>query len=243
MTEYINKSNITKGVIGLSGGLDSSVMAYISVNVFGKDNVYGLILPSDSNSDDDNSHGKQIAKTLGLRYDIINIDPIVTAFKESSTFFDRDILSSGNLKARIRMCLLYGANEPGGIVIGTDNKSENLIGYFTKYGDGGVDINPLENLYKTQVRMLAKNLNVPDTIISKPPTAGLWKNQTDESEIGLSYETLDSILFGKELNFSNSEIKKYAKVSEEDIKRAEDLERKSKHKRELPPGPTVINYV
>lgn len=181
-------------VIGLSGGIDSTVVAYLVAQAISPNQVYGLILPSQTNQPSDQSDAEVIAQKLGIHYETILIDPLVTCFKESTTFYSTP-LTLGNLKARIRMSLLYGkANQVNGLVVGTGNKSELLSGYFTKYGDGGVDLLPLGDLYKTQVWKLAQELGVPNQIIDKPPTAGLWPGQTDEAELGLSYQTLDTIL-------------------------------------------------
>jgi len=155
------------GVIGLSGGIDSTVVAYLSVRALGKEKVYGLILPYGKQSTE---HGELIAKQLGIDYDIINIKPMVDAFEKQAKYFEEE-LPKGNLMARVRMCLLYGAaNKMGRLVLGTTNKSEMEIGYFTKHGDGAVDIEPIVHLYKTEVWKLAEELKepeVPKEIIEK----------------------------------------------------------------------------
>lgn len=179
------------GVIGLSGGIDSTLVAYLAVNALGKDRVHGLIMPYETSKDTDDA--LQVTKILNLSPEIFNITSQVDLYQNTGYFHDK--ISKGNLMARTRMCLLYGiANEKNMLVLGTSNKSEIGIGYFTKYGDGGVDIEPIGDLYKTEVRELAKFLGIPDNIIYKDPSAGLWEGQTDEEELGIDYITLDKFL-------------------------------------------------
>ena len=211
------------GVIGLSGGIDSTVVAYLSVRALGKEKVYGLILPYGKQSTE---HGELIAKQLGIDYDIINIKPMVDAFEKQAKYFEEE-LPKGNLMARVRMCLLYGAaNKMGRLVLGTTNKSEMEIGYFTKHGDGAVDIEPIVHLYKTEVWKLAEELKepeVPKEIIEKKPSAELWKGQTDENELGFSYYTLDRYLKGETEG-----------IEKKVIERIENLRKSSWHKKQMP---------
>ncbi len=182
-------------VIGLSGGIDSSVVAFLATEALGADKVHVIMSPSDSNTSEDLELAKRVAKILNLKSYVFSIEPMLEAFQKSTNNLYSSQYSTGNLKARIRMSLLYGeANEIGGIVLGTGNKTELMIGYFTKYGDGGVDLLPIGDLYKTEERELAKHIGVPQEIIDRPPTAGLWEGQTDEEEIGITYEVLDKIL-------------------------------------------------
>lgn len=183
------------GVIGISGGIDSAVVAYLSVNALGKTNVRGVLMPCGKQSTED---AKFVAETLGISYEILNIKPIVDVFKQVAPHYFSTKLSEGNLRARIRMCLLYGcANTNQMVVMGTGNKSEMMIGYFTKYGDGGVDLEPIAHIYKTQIWEIARHLKVPNKIIEKSPSAELWDGQTDEGELGFNYYTLDKILKGE----------------------------------------------
>lgn len=234
-----------KGVIGLSGGVDSALVAALAVKALGKENVLGLMMPA-GNSAIDLEYARQHADHLGIKYEVINLQPIVKACETntSNLFWDKidslfwDRIDTGNLKARLRMIHLYAAaRRYEGIVLGTGNKSEDMIGYFTKYGDGGVDILPIAQLYKTQVWKLAKEVGVPDYIVKRAPTAGLWHGQTDEGELGIKYSNLDRILLGYELGFSSKEI---AKINNLEKKVVEDIFNKiaiSNHKRELPPMP------
>jgi NAD+ synthase len=182
-------------VLGLSGGIDSSVVAALAARALGPENVLGIMMPSSVNSPQDLEDSKVLAKKLGIKTKVISIQPMLDAFSSQLKPEKRAI---ANLMARIRMCVLYyHANTMNYLVVGTGNKSEISIGYFTKCGDGGCDILPIGELYKTQVRQLAKTLGIPKAIIDKTPTAGLWPGQTDEGEIGMTYEQLDSTLAGK----------------------------------------------
>lgn len=178
-------------VIGISGGVDSTVCAFLAVNALGKENVLGILAPPDD------PDALKIAKKLGIKYEAINIEPIVESYKKETKIFN-DKNSKGNLKSRIRMGILYGyANEQKRMVMGTGNKSELVLGYFTKYGDGACDMLPLGDFLKREIYGLAKYLSVPESIINKAPSAGLYEGQTDEGEIGMSYrDEIDPMLSG-----------------------------------------------
>ena len=191
----VSEANANGLVVGLSGGIDSTLAAFLACEAVGKDNVFGIVMPSTTTPTEDKLHGTVIAQLLGINYKEIAIDSILNEFL-SVTQLEEDKLSIGNLKARIRMSIIYFyANSKNYLVSGTGNKSEILIGYFTKHGDGACDIEPIGDLYKTDVYQLAKYLEIPQEIIDKPPRAGLWNNQTDEDEIGMTYELLDKILY------------------------------------------------
>lgn len=189
---------VVKGaVIGLSGGIDSTITAYLTVDALGSKNVLGVLLPEKSNSSkQDIDDALEVSKLLGIEYKIIDISKILNSFSYAISDFDKyNLLAYGNLKARTRMCILYyHANLLHRMVIGTGNRTELLLGYFSKYGDGGVDIEPIGGLFKTQVRGLGRYMNIPEQIIDKIPTAGLWHGQTDEGELGITYEEADKIL-------------------------------------------------
>ncbi len=201
-----NKVTMAKAkgvVLGLSGGIDSAVVAVLCKKVFPK-HTLTLVMPCHSiNKDLDDA--LELAKKFNIFYKIIDLSEIYDLFvsvlldrKEKKASFK---LAEENIKPRLRMITLYYfANKLNYLVVGTGNKTELMVGYFTKYGDGGADILPLGNLLKNQVRELAEYLRIPKKIISKPPSAGLWKGQTDEEEIGVSYEQLDKYLNGEELN-------------------------------------------
>ena len=193
---YVKKSGTKGCIVGLSSGIDSTVTAYLAVKALGRENVLGLIMPERNLTPaEDVLDAIEIASTLNIEFSVVEIADILNAFFISiPELVESDLAATGNLKARIRMCALYYyANIMNRIVMGTSNRTELLLGYFTKYGDGGVDIEPLGNLYKTQVKALAKYLEVPQHIIDKTPTAGLWPGQTDEGELGLSYEEIDTV--------------------------------------------------
>ncbi len=193
----VTESGAQGAVIGLSGGIDSTLTAYLTVRALGPDNVLGIMLPeSGITSKQDIDDAVEVARVLGIEHNVTEISSVLQAFSSAIPGFDSDAkTANGNLKARTRMCILYyHANLMHRMVVGTGNKTELLLGYFTKYGDGGVDIEPIGGLYKTQVRELARHMGVAAKIIDKTPTAGLWPGQTDESELGVSYEMADRIL-------------------------------------------------
>jgi len=237
ITKEVEKANARGGVVALSGGIDSSLVATIASKVI---ELKGLILPEVGvNRPEDMEDARTLAETLGIDYEVIEINPILEKIREIRSVKDR--IAWANLKPRVRMILNYlVANEEKRLVLGTGNKTELLLGYFTKYGDGGVDILPIGDLYKTQVRQLARFVGIPEKIIKKPPSAGLWKGQTDEEELGATYEVMDKILY---LLVDKGMIKE--KVAEElgvDFSLVDRLERKmneSKHKRVMP---KILNF-
>lgn len=233
------KESGAKGVVlGISGGIDSAVTAYLAVKALGKDKVLGLIMPYYQNQDTEDAI--YVCKTLEIDYKIISIKNIVDEL-EKALNFKIDKVTKGNLMVRSRMIILYGfANALNYLVLGTSNKSEYLVGYFTKWGDGASDIAPLLGLYKTEVRELAKILGVPEKIISKTPTAGLWQGQTDEEELGIEYNLLDKILYKlMDSKKKMEEIAKELNISLERVLYVENLIKKSKHKRILPRFPKI----
>lgn len=212
-------------VIGLSGGVDSSVVAALAKRSLGSAKVLGLILPCDSNSKDA-ERARIVAKKLGIKTDTVDLAPAFRCFGDTLPEADKKTL--GNLKSRLRMLTLYYyANRNNLLVLGTSNKSEIAIGYFTKHGDAAADLEPINDLYKTQVFELAKYLEIPEEIITATPTAGLWDGQTDESEIGMSYAELDAILKAVERG-------RDYEVAKEKIARVAEMIKKSSHKRKLP---------
>jgi len=178
-------------VVGLSGGIDSSVTAVLSGMALG-DNVIGLILPC-NNHPDDEKLALKVARKFNIRVKKVELGDIYERL--CGVYLSGSRIAKANLKPRLRMTMLYYlANTLDYLVAGTGNRSELMVGYFTKYGDGGCDILPLGGLLKTQVRKLARELGIPAEIIKRPPSAGLWEGQTDEDEIGICYDDLDKYL-------------------------------------------------
>lgn len=187
------KNSGAKGIVlGLSGGIDSAIVAALAKKAVGTDNLLVLFMPCNSNPQD-LKDAKLVAHKLGLKSKLVDLSAV---YKNFLKILPGAIsLARGNLKPRLRMSTLYYfANKLNYLVCGTGNKSELLVGYFTKYGDGGVDILPIADLFKRQVRQLAGELKIPQGIITKAPTAGLWQGQTDEVEMGITYNELDDIL-------------------------------------------------
>ncbi len=187
----LKTSNCKGFIVGLSGGLDSAVVAALAKRAAGK-NLVCVIMPVESHKKD-LEDAKLIAKRFKLKTQFVELTPIYESFIK--LFSKPSKLAKANLKARLRMIVLYCfANKLNYLVVGTGNKSELMMGYFTKYGDGGVDLLPLGGILKTDVKKLAKHLKVPETVIRKAPSAGLWQGQTDEAELGITYCKLDEIL-------------------------------------------------
>ena len=234
----VSEANADGLVIGLSGGIDSTVAAFLACEAVGKENVFGVVLPSTTTPTEDKLHGTTIAQLLGINYKEMAIDSILNEFL-SVAQLEEDKLAIGNLKARIRMSIIYFyANSKNYLVNGTGNKSEIVIGYFTKYGDGACDIEPIGDLYKTDVYELAKYLNVPQEIIDKPPRAGLWNNQTDEDEIGMTYELLDKILYRYiEKDIAAESIAEELYIDVDEINDIIDRVQRNQHKSKVPESP------
>ena len=238
----VNEAKAKSVVIGLSGGLDSAVTTKMCVEALGKEKVFCILLPTENTPKEDTEDALEFAKSLGVKYRIINISGIVK--KIASTIHNKmKKKEMGNIHARTRMIVLYYfANKNNYLVVGSGNKTELLMGYFTKYGDGACDIMPLGDLYKTQVRELAKHLKIPEKIINKTPRAGLWKGQTDESELGIKYEILDQILYGMEKGLKNNEIVKSVGVEISEVKRIKNIVNSTKHKRKMPEIARIGQY-
>ncbi len=215
-------------ILGLSGGVDSAVVAALLVKAIPADRVFAYHLPSSTNTLVDLNDAKQLAHSLQIHFETIPIDGILSAYAMMNP--ELSPLALGNLKARVRMSLLYTrANVLGGLVIGTGNKTELQLGYFTKYGDGGVDLLPIAHLYKTQIWDLAQELNLPTTFTTKAPSAGLWEGQTDEAELGVTYVLADQILSAIEHEQSLVQFPATA------VKRVQQLMQLGQHKQSLPP--------
>ncbi len=233
----ISDAKVKGVVVGLSGGIDSTVTAYLMVKALGKDKVLGLIMPYRTTPKEDIEDALEIARGLGIKYYYIDIVNIRDAFAKSLPDFDEnDKVSSGNLLPRIRMTILYYyANKYNLLVAGTGDKSELLLGYFTKYGDGGVDFLPIGDLYKTQVRYLGKVLEIPEKIVNKPSSPRLWTGHLAEVELGLKYEVIDLILYTIfDLGMSINEASRKTGIDIEIFEMILSKVRSTEHKRSLP---------
>lgn len=181
-------------VVGVSGGIDSAVALHLAVAAVGTDGVTGYVLPDTPSDPENMADARWLCRDIGVEPREANIAPIVAAFDDRYAA-DLDVTSLGNVRARIRMVFLYlAANHGERLVVGPDNRSEHLLGYFTKFGDGAADVRPLGDLYKTDVYALADYLGIDDRFVEKTPTAELWAGQTDEGEIGANYEAIDPFL-------------------------------------------------
>ncbi|MDR3063678.1 MAG: NAD+ synthase [Methanobrevibacter sp.] len=266
--DIVKKSNSSGIIIGLSGGIDSSVVGYLLTEALGKDKVFAYHLYSSTTPKEDTDDSRLMAKILDIEYHEIPIDDILNQYlADFNSYSNMDCLkinknshqlSTGNLKARIRMSILYYfASLKNSLVAGTGNRSELLIGYFTKFGDGACDFELIGDVYKSQLKLLARHWNIPEQIFTKAPNAGLWDGQTDEDEIGMTYDLLDSLLYyivDKELN--NEDILEKIAVSSDmangdrdteiiDINIVDNVREKieiNKHKIDSPPSPFKGNF-
>jgi len=225
-----------RGIIGLSGGIDSSLTTVLAKRALTDQHLEIVFLPDATTPEQDVIDVKELAGEFDLTFSEFDIDPLVTAFRRDLGPFSE--LAAANLKARIRMVVLYAiANQKGGLVLGTGNLSEYLLGYFTKYGDGAADIAPLTHLYKEEVKEIASCLQIPESIISKPPSAGLWDGQTDEEELGGSYEDIDKVLYLKhDCNYPLKRAQSTLNLESDFVKNIYDMVDNSAHKREEPAG-------
>jgi NAD+ synthase len=232
--EELAKFSYRRAIVGLSGGLDSSVCAFLAARAIGPKNVIGLILPYGISFGEDVRDAQSLARRLGIRSQVIDISPMVDAY--FSRYPTQDRVRIGNKMARERMSILYdfSAREKA-LILGTSNKTELLIGYGTIHGDMACAINPLGDLYKTQIKKLAAHLGVPAKILKKRPTAGLWPGQTDEGELGLTYSEIDQILFQL---IDERKAKKdviAAGFDSEAVEKIANLIKNSEFKRKMPP--------
>jgi NAD+ synthase len=240
--EYVENAGADGIVLGLSGGIDSGTVAAMSSLSVGGPRVTGLMLPEkETYNSKDIDDAKFVAKKFGLKTQVCNITPVLEAFYNTIPIFDQaDKLCKGNIKARTRMIYLYYyANKLNKIVCGSSDKSETMIGYFTKWGDVAADISPLMDLYKTQVRKLAEHIGIPSELAAKPSTPALWPNQLAETELGIKYETLDLILYGLEKFMTTKEIAQQISVKKSLIEKVKNRWLSVEHKRRLPLVPKV----
>lgn len=222
---YFKAAKRKLAVVGISGGLDSAATLALCVRALGRENVVAVLLPSSSTPKEDVADARALARQFKVEKIEFPIDGVLASFGR----FSKGRLIRANLSSRIRMAILYSiANSRNGLVVGSSDKSELLLGYFTKYGDGAADLFPLGGFYKTQVRQIAIHLGVPRKIAFKPPSPALWKGQTAQKELGFSYEAADPILQDIEKGKSQAFLaRKYGKRL---VKRILSMIGKNRHK-------------
>jgi NAD+ synthase len=232
--DYMKTAGLSKGVLGLSGGVDSALCYVLACEALGPQNVVGVLLPTENTGERFLENARLLVEMKGGVERTIDITPVVDRFERILSPLPRSRL--GNIAARVRMIFLYDVSaEVGGLVIGTGNRTELLLGYFTVFGDGGCGMEPIGDLYKTEVWEMAKLVGVPDRIIEEKPTAGLWKGQTDEGELGLSYSEADAILrLLVDGRFTAEQVEKGG-FDRAKIDRVISLMGSSRYKRRMPP--------
>ena len=217
LSDYLISSGLKKYILGVSGGIDSALSAALAVKAVGKQNVIGLLLPYRSSHPDSVNDAKLLCKHLDIEYQTIDISPMVDAWFDTYEQ-EASSLRRGNLMARSRMCVLYDLSAKyNALVLGTSNLSEIMTGYFTQFGDSAAAIEPLAQLYKTEIWQMSKELGIPAKLIAKVPTADLWAEQSDEQDLGIKYLELDEILWAihnmEDLdNFDDSRVKTVFKL-------------------------------
>lgn len=247
LKDKLEASGAERFVLALSGGIDSAVVCGLCARAVGPDKVLGVMMPSSSNPDDAEA-AQDVADAFEIKSTTVDLTDLADLFYQSvpdsktlwSEILGEDNAADGaeartqlalaNVRPRLRMITAYYlANLCRGIVVGTGNKSESMIGYFTKYGDGGVDLMPIVDLYKNEVRSVARVIGVPERVINRPPSAGLWQGQTDENEIGLTYEQLDATLDAMESGDTSG-------IEPEVLAKVMHMNKTSAHKREPVPA-------
>lgn len=240
--EYVENAGAEGIVLGLSGGVDSATIAALSALAIGGDQVLGLTLPEKENfNQKDIDDAKIVAEKFRIQTQTCDITPVLEGFYHAIPVFDQsDRLCKGNVKARTRMIYLYYySNKLNKIVCGSSDKSETMMGYFTKWGDAAADIAPIMDLYKTQVRKLALHVGVPQEQALKPSTPALWPNQLAESELGIKYEILDLVLFGLERFLAPKEIASQLGLEESLVDKVKSRWLANEHKRRMPLSPKI----
>jgi NAD+ synthase len=235
--KVVKNANQSGAIVAVSGGIDSAVTLSLTVKALGPHKVTALHLPErDITPNHDTEDVMLHCNKLNITCNSLNITPMLKSIKKSLSNHGKfNQTADGNLKSRLRMIIsYYFANTQRRLVIGTSNKSELMTGFFTKYGDGGVDLLPLGDLFKTQIIQLAKHLNIPQRIIEKPPSPGFYPGQTDEEELGFKYSILDLILLSWEKGNTNEEISSMLNLDIQLIQSLEARIRTNEHKRSFP---------
>ncbi len=240
--QYVESAGAKGIVLGLSGGVDSATIAALSSLAIGGQNVVGLMLPEDETfNQKDIDYAKAVADKFHIPTNCLDMTSFLEAFYKSIPIFDpTNRLGKGNIKARTRMMILYYyANTQNLIVCGSSDKSETLMGYFTKWGDAAADIAPILDLYKTQVRKLSIHAGVPKEIAMRPSTPALWPNQMAETELEIKYETLDLVLYGLERFMDTDEIAQQLGIERAVVERVKNRWLANEHKRRMPLAPKI----
>ena len=239
IADVVDGAGADGAVLGLSGGIDSTLTAHLAVEALGEDGLHGITMPAEVNDPDVMSDAERVAHDLGIAYDVVEIQPIAEEFFAAFPEAADDRTAAGNVYVRTRAVVNYlVANAEDRVVLGTGNRAEAMTGYFTKYGDQAVDCNPIGNLYKQQVRQLAAHVGVPRDLVMQEPTAGMWEGQTDAAEMGLDYDTVDAILaVHVDGGLSRSATVRELDVPAGAVDRVVELYEASAHKRSMPPAP------
>jgi NAD+ synthase len=240
--EYVENAGAKGIVLGLSGGVDSATIAALSSLAIGGENVLGLMLPENENfNQKDVNDAKVVSEQFHVETQVCNMSDVLNCIYSAIPVFDQsDKLCKGNIKARTRMIYLYYyANKQSRIVCGSSDKSETMMGYFTKWGDAAADMAPIMDLYKTQVRKLAIYLGIPKELAQKPSTPALWPNQLAESELGIKFENLDLILFGLERFMSTEEVAEQLGIGKVLVDKVKSRWLANEHKRRMPLAPKI----
>ena len=239
IADTVEDAGAEGAVLGLSGGIDSTLTAHLAVEALGEDGLHGLTMPSEVNDPDVMSDAERVAADLGIEYDVVPIQPIAEAVFDALPGPAEDRTARGNVYVRTRaVCNYLVANAENRVVLGTGNRAEAMTGYYTKYGDQAVDCNPIGTLYKQQVRQLAAHVGVPRELVMREPTAGMWEDQTDAAEMGVDYDTVDAILaVHVDGGLSRAATIRELDVPADAVDRVVDLYEASAHKRSMPPAP------
>jgi NAD+ synthase len=240
--EYVSNAGAEGIVLGLSGGVDSATIAALSSRAVGNEHVLGLLLPEkETRNQKDIDDAKTVANFFSVKTEIVDMTKILEGFYSEIPVFDQsDRICKGNIKARTRMIILYYyANKQNKIVCGSSDKSETMMGYFTKWGDGASDVVPIMDLYKTQVRKLAVHMGIPEELALKPSTPALWPNQSAENELGIKYETLDLILYGLERFMPTEDIADQLNIQKTVVDKVKSRWLANEHKRRMPLTPKI----
>jgi NAD+ synthase len=230
----LRQAGFERAVLGLSGGIDSALVANLVAEAIGAERLLCVLMPYATSSDASRTDAEEVVRRLGAASELVEISPMVDAFFAAQPYATP--LRRGNFMARQRMAVLYDRSVTwGGLVVGTGNKTESLIGYTTLFGDNACAFNPIGDLYKSQVRQLAADIGVPDAIIRKAPSADLWPGQTDETEAGFSYPVLDRLLFWRVDKRRSDEEMAGLGFEPELVARVDRMIATSEFKRQVPP--------